>query len=737
MTLEEAQKLLASSVQQRSKWRKKAREDFEYYNGEQWPVEDKRLMEDAMRPLVTFNTISPIVDAIAGHEISNRQEVSYMPRQVGSAGVNEVLTSAAEWVREECDAEQEESHAFLDMAICGEGWTDTEIEYEVDLDGRIVIPHIDPLEMDRDTNSVQKNYADAKWISRSRVYDKSEAQKLWPDADIEDFERPSGKREPSDPVDVIAAAFYISDSGKGGRKGTKESKCVVHDFQWYETEPVYRLKLQDALMRLGPEKAFILMQAKDKDDNPLISKEHLMPDANGLITLDQDEYKPIKDLLEAAGIQCIHQKKRCYKRMYFTGDTLLETCDTPTKDSFTYKAMTAKRDRKGKAWYGIVRAMKDPQKWANKFMSTQLEILGTSGKGGILYEPDAFVDPRSAEQDWADPSKNIAMNQGAISGNKIEPRPQTNIPEGYSRLMEYANNMINSVAGVNPEVMGLSQTLDPTGIMEEGRRQSGLNMLAYLFDGLRRYRKEQGRLLLKMITTYIPQGRLIRIVGQDGAKYVPLAFDPMVTEYDVIVDESPTSVNVKQRAWEAFTLLAGQLPQLITPQIALIALDYSPLPNSMVEKVKAQAQQQAQQGPPPIPPPLQAKMAVDQATAQLRTAQAQDLQSNGQREVLIAGIDAQARQQEAQAEVQSANAKAVEAGIHAQSAADTARAKVASDSMQHLNQGLQLAGQAHQMAHQTVQTAHKTVQTGLQTIQQAHKTKQTLSMPKKPQGPHK
>lgn len=96
-----------------------------------------------------------------------------------------------------------------------------------------------------------------------------------------------------------------------------------------------------------------------------------------------------------------------------------------------------------------------------------------------------------------------------------------------------------------------------------------------IFDGLRRYRKEQGRLLLKMIRRYITQGRLIRVAGPDGMQYVPLVYDDRSVEPDVIVDEAPTAPNMKQRTWEAFTLLAWQMPQSVTPQATLIALDYS------------------------------------------------------------------------------------------------------------------------------------------------------------------
>ena len=197
------------------------------------------------------------------------------------------------------------------------------------------------------------------------------------------------------------------------------------------------------------------------EQGPLLPAHKLQPDAQGLITLDGDEYGRVKALLE--GVPVLKQKRRRYQRMYFSGDELLETKPTPTGDSFTYKAITAKRDRKLKCWYGIVRAMKDPQRWTNKFMSSMLEIVGTSGKGGLLYEPDAFVNLRQAEEDWADPSRNVAMTDGAIAANKIMPRPVSQMPPQMMSLMQYCSQSIQAVAGVNPEVMGLSKALDQIG----------------------------------------------------------------------------------------------------------------------------------------------------------------------------------------------------------------------------------------------------------------------------------
>lgn len=655
MDLQTAQNWLKAEVGHRNKWRDEANRADDFAAGEQWTAEERQQLENDQRPTTVFNRIAPIVDAIVGHETANRQSVAYLPRQLGATQIAEVVSAAARWVRDECGAEGEESDAFGDCVKTGEGWVDTEVEYEEDIDGKVTMERVDPREMDVDSSSQKKNYTDAKWLCRTRKMDRRRAEERWPGAEFETTSRKGG----TEPIDVIAAAFYHADSGSEGRDAAAQDLVLIHDFQWWELEPIYRVPGQ--AFQAFPHVAMAIAQTMPT----------AKPSETGMVTFTEAQWEAIKDQLP--GVKPTVQKRRKYMRMYWSGPTELETKPTPTGDSFTYKAITAKRDRKKRCWYGIVRAMTDPQRWSNKFMCLALENLATSAKGGVLAEIDAFVNPRDAEDRWADPSAMIYMKSGKVSSGAVMPRPSSPLPPAATQLMMYANQSLNDTAGVNPAVMGFSKELDVSGVLEQTRLQAGLNLLSYLFDGLRRYRKEQGVLLMAMIREYIPPGRLIKVEGQEGAQYIPLAFDPSITKYDIVVDEAPTAPNVKTQTWETFIALAPHLPpQFFTPQFLLPLLQYSPFPSGLVQQWQKMASQ------PPSPQQQQvAQAGVAEAVgkarkvnaeADLKTAEAREVGQGDPMDIIKGLIGVHTAEIKANAEVTAANAKAHQTHLDTESA---------------------------------------------------------------------
>ena len=127
--------------------------------------------------------------------------------------------------------------------------------------------------------------------------------------------------------------------------------------------------------------------------------------------------------------------------------------------------------------------------------------------------------------------------------------------------MTFAMQALPEVSGINLEILGLANRVQP-GIVEVQRKQSAMTMVAWAFDSMRRYYKDHGRMLAYYIREYISDGRLARVTTKTGKQYIPLVKDELVMEFDVVVDEAPTSANVKERVWAVLQIMLPHLMKM-------------------------------------------------------------------------------------------------------------------------------------------------------------------------------
>src|SRR5262249_25488008 len=94
-------------------------------------------------------------------------------------------------------------------------------------------------------------------------------------------------------------------------------------------------------------------------------------------------------------------------------------------------------------------------------------------------------------------------------------------------------------------------------------------------------------------------------------------------EYDIIVDDAPSSPNQKELVWNSIVQMMPMLTNIqLPPQIMLLLLEYSPFPSSLVAKMK-QAAMESSQGQQPSPMDMimaekKADVDAEQAKHQLR-----------------------------------------------------------------------------------------------------------------------
>ena len=633
-----------------SKWREEARLSFDFVAGHQWSADDKSALLDQMRQPVTFNRVGPMVKAVTGAEILNRQEVRYLPREEGDVQVNEIITAADEWAREKGKTEFHESDAFADVVICGLGWTETKMDYELDPEGRIIDERLDPMEMWAvPQGAFQRNLGNARCLIRARYMDKDSLPAKWRKRLPSDTQG-SGSHAVDDPAHGWTGPKddYEREEGSNPDRDSNRRQVWVRHIQWWEKEPAWRIA------------------------DPMTGQA---------ATVTKEQLKQINTMMISKGIkpmEAVEIEQRKYYQAVLCGNVFLEKKAEIEAKAFTFKCITGERDRNANTFFGVVRAMMDPQRWGNKFFVQIMHILNTAAKGGLLHEEDVFVNPRKALEDWGKPDAAIALKRGALTGPKpaVQERTPAVFPAGTEKMMEFTLNNLPQVTGINLEMMGLVER-EQAGVLEMHRKKAGYAMLAVFFDALREYRMDKGELRLYFIQHYISDGRLIRIKGKDSTmRYVRLVKEETTGTYDVIVDEAPMSPNQKEQTW---VMLQAMIPLLAKMEVPLAVwtkiIEASPLPSGVSGDIIKALNEQAQQPPPPDPEMMKiqaqvegekAKLAMkaqaDQQQAQLDAEQsAQEMQMEQQKAAMELEIErekAEIEKQKAIAEIQAMREKA-------------------------------------------------------------------------------
>lgn len=608
-------------------WREDANECENFRSGHQWDLADLEILREQNRPAITFDRIHPIVEVISGTEISNRQEIRFAPRHPDSeqsSAVSDLATNAFSWANDLCYADDERSLAFKDLIIRGMGWTEQTLDYDSDLDGRYKLERWDGLEAWWDTSSRGMNLADTRWRGRKKWWRTKDIFDHWDDKREELTEAQLGGTKfgiefdddfPTT-IETVTPFAYMPDNQSvlPGRPPRGFWPVIQH--QWWDKEDVYRV--------VDPQ----------DPEGPL--KEY-----------DKDQFKLLRERIDQARLHkrfplnFVKQKRMVYYEAFMTRGVLLEKKKLAIQDGFTLKCMTGFWDQKKKVWYGLVRAMIEPQRAANKWLSQGLHIVNANAKGGLMVETDAPANVRRFEDEWSSPDKITWMKPGALSnpnGPKIKEKIVPTFPAAIVTMIQYAIESLRDVTGVSVEMLGQTEG-DVPGVSQRQRQQQGMTILAHMFMSLTRFRKEEAVSAMALIRDYIADGRLIRIGGDYNSQAVPLLKDPLTMEYDLIIDESPRNPNIKAEVWAN---VGPMLPVLVKlgafpPKL----MDFMPgIPASMAHEIKqsmqqamqaqqqaAQQQQQPKQGSaPPDPNLTAAQIEKLRAEAQLALQRADALE---------------------------------------------------------------------------------------------------------------
>ncbi len=550
----------------------------EFYDGDFMSYEDRIGFIDQLgrrkRAMVQFNKVKKPVDTVAGFMMQNRRKARYVARlnnSTAQALFSRYSNSLADYIRDNCNADQIETQQNTDLLINGYGATDTDISYiqgnaTTDPNGEILKARLDPLCVGWDPSAKQKNLMDARWAFYWDDYDLEDALSLFQGSDEEDFEKVSAKdgidgSYQYNPYGGLFDKIRQQDSVEWADK--QEDKVRVYNYQWFEYEsfyraanPLYTATTPEAAFRIQVELDIIAKEIEDDSYGDMFTFD---PRAK-ILTFDE---KTKGALVKAFGkfIEPIGFKRKAFYTAVLSGDHVFSVFRSVCQQHFSIEFKTGSYSSSQKIWVGMVNPMMEPVKYYSKALTELMFTIASNSKGGVMVEADAVEDVADFEKKWAKTDAVIVVNSGSISGQKIQEKTKSALPTGLENIITLTDASINE-NGVDPAFMGSVDNKQETGILFKRKIRQIISSMAHYIDSETLYQKTDARLLLDFIRIYAENndGSMFRITGEDGKdEYAMIAADKLSAEYDVTIQEAPQTPEDQMETADVLSNMADKL----------------------------------------------------------------------------------------------------------------------------------------------------------------------------------
>ena len=289
--------------------------------------------------------------------------------------------------------------------------------------------------------------------------------------------------------------------------------------------------------------------------------------------------------------------------------------------------------------YGFNRNLKSPQDQLNHFNSKKSHIVNTRR---IISEKGAVDDIEIARREWGRPDGWVETNPGL----KVEPDSTTlNDFKGLAELATESRTYLENF-GPNPSLIGQGLE-DSSGRAIQLLQQAAIAELGPYLAAYKNWKIRVYRDIWNIVQRYWTSQRWIRVTDdQNLAQFFQinkLSIDqygrPAIVnaigslDVDIIIDEAPDSVNMQADAMQVLQTLGPQFAQ----QFPDIAIELSPLPQSvkkpMLDKIQAK-----QSAPPPPDPKVAGQLQIAQVKAQGDVAQNQQDNSLEWRKAVLTAL---------------------------------------------------------------------------------------------------
>ena len=544
---------------------------------------DKQLAamaKDSRVPYV-LDFITQPINTFQGDQRSNRTDIKYLPVEADDDVRTELLNSVKSTILRQNKYLWLLSDIFQDGIIEKAGYIGYEWSTAKDPMGRLDMFRVPQRQMMWSTHRREYELSDASWVSRSRLYNKRDLIRKYPEHEVE-IEEMNFTDSAQEELNLDASYF----------KQIQDSKLdAVALIEFYEKD--YKIR-------------HFIKSGKEVRDGYYDEKENAEAKARELTKMMEQNSQPgqaIEPLTVFARYQPVILKSEIAHNIDFVSKE-------ETKEPFyPYDSYHPFWDD-GEYW-AVMDLYKDPQRFINKIFSQVDNQINKAAKGLTLVD-DNVPEPTFQE---------MVTKWNTTGGIMKFPNPKENVlvikQEAFdARLLESVSMAIQNIdrktGGRN--FTGGKESAAESGVAVQKRVDRASVASFMIFDNLDRFQLNVGEKVAWYITHFMDAPRKVRIEGEEltriaqehfqdwfspsiqpGVGFIKINTRPINTltelTVDTIIDQSAHSVTKNQ---ETLQMIQGMLQssqmlaETIPPQLLIQLFD---LPFSIKQEMMKAAQE--------------------------------------------------------------------------------------------------------------------------------------------------
>ena len=554
-------------------WRLHAEESYRFVDNDQWEQKDSAYLTQAGRPMLTFNDILPVVRILSGIERQKSESFKVKPREGGDLDSAQVLTELISYIDDETLGYYQRIRKSNDVNITGRGYIKTDISYDENVNGDILIKRRHPLSVFNDPMADEWDGTDRRWVAEGEWVTEEEAKELWPEfaeqIRLGDWLSSRTGTMPAELLGdrVLNTKLFLDQATKRVR---------IFDY-WYK-------KLEPVLLAVNIDTG----DTKPVDENTMEDPAIMDAYAQGVLRILRRKVTTIRVATICNWI-LLRDDLSPFPHRYFpiTPYIGLQFNDEPK---------------------GIVHYLKDPQRLLNKSVSQALNHLNRSANSGWLNHATRGASTAVLEKFGSVPG--VVINYQEEPPRQIDP---VSLSQGHATMYQASKEQMKSTSLVNAEVQGIASEgyKALSGKAIEARQKGGLVGNEDLFDNQLLGDKIVGMQLIPLIQQVYTPGRVQRVIADRANKAssamaqiytqkkqtLPQIIDMALKgEYDYIIDKAGGGLTSREHIGVTLERIAEKFAQHGPVPVSLImaTLKYLDLPTADVEAIKQEINQMQQ-----------------------------------------------------------------------------------------------------------------------------------------------